>query len=79
MLLSFNVAMHRTTFAMNEPPTVPLVYRIAGCSEHSGKYVAENILEDKPLDQTSRWSSAYQSPDIKQWLLLRLQDVAVLS
>lgn len=64
---------------MNEPRPVPLVYRIAGCSEPSGKYVAENILEDNPLDQTSRWSSAYQSPDIKQWLLLRLQDVAVLS
>ncbi|KAH9920145.1 Muskelin N-terminus-domain-containing protein [Fomitopsis serialis] len=63
---------------MDEPPTVPLRYHIAGCSEHSGKYVAENVLEDSPLDQTSRWSGAYQSPNVKQWMLLRLQDVTVL-
>ncbi|KZT71745.1 hypothetical protein DAEQUDRAFT_776737 [Daedalea quercina L-15889] len=63
---------------MDEPPTVPLRYHIAGCSEHSGKYAPENILEDNPLDQTSRWSGAYLSPNVKQWMLLRLQEVVVL-
>ncbi|KZT10880.1 uncharacterized protein LAESUDRAFT_643350 [Laetiporus sulphureus 93-53] len=55
-----------------------LKYSIAGCSEHSGRYIAENILEDKPMDQTSRWSGAHQSPNVTQWVLLRLDDLAVL-
>lgn len=66
----------------NEPTTVQISYDIAGSSGCSGQYVAENVLEDNPMDSTSRWSSAVsfqESPDGKQWILLRLQDVAVLS
>ena len=61
------------------PPTVPLTYSIAQCSEHSGKYVAENIMVDNPQDQSSRWSGAHQTTDAQQWLMLRLDDLAILS
>lgn len=33
------------------PSTTRLPYTIAGCSEHSGQYVAENIIVDSPKDQ----------------------------
>ncbi|KAL4244322.1 CTLH complex component protein [Abortiporus biennis] len=61
-----------------EPPTVPISYTIAGCSEHSGKYVAENIMVDNPLDQGSRWSGAYHSTNVRQWLLLKLDTLSIL-
>ena len=54
-------------------------YTIAGSSEHSGKYVAENILVDKPEEQSSRWSGAYQAGNVKQWILLKTTDTCVLS
>jgi len=64
---------------MDAPAPIPLVYTIAGCSEHSGAYVAENILVDSPLDTASRWSGAYQSSsDVEQWMLLRLADLTIL-
>ncbi|EPT00275.1 hypothetical protein FOMPIDRAFT_1123063 [Fomitopsis schrenkii] len=56
-----------------EMSTVQLGYNITGCSDHSGQFVAEKILEDTPLDLTSRWSSGVsfkESPDIKHWVLL---------
>ncbi|KAL6298386.1 Muskelin N-terminus-domain-containing protein [Sparassis latifolia] len=62
----------------DHPPTITLPFSIAGCSEHSGRYVAENILVDKPSDQASRWSGAHQSPNVKQWILLRLDGLSIL-
>ncbi|KAH7925639.1 hypothetical protein BV22DRAFT_1119428 [Leucogyrophana mollusca] len=63
-------------------PTVPIPYTIAGCSEHSGKYVAENIMVDAPMDQASRWSGAQQVPGAgggaKQWMLLKLEEQSVV-
>ncbi|KAF8134289.1 Muskelin N-terminus-domain-containing protein [Boletus edulis] len=59
------------------PTTEPIPYSIAGCSEHSGHYVAENILVDRPQDQSSRWSGAQQPPSMKQWILLRLETLAI--
>ncbi len=61
------------------PSSVALKYNIAGCSEHSGRYVAENIKIDSPQDQGSRWSGAYQTANVKQWMLLRLDSLVVLS
>lgn len=58
---------------------VPLKYSIAAASEHSGVYVASNILRDEPADSTSRWSGASQMPHVKQWVTLRLDNLAVLS
>ncbi|KAA1472915.1 hypothetical protein DENSPDRAFT_839309 [Dentipellis sp. KUC8613] len=55
-----------------------LTYSIAGCSEHSHRYVAENILHNSPLDQSSRWSGVNESPNVKQWLLLRLDSLSVV-
>ncbi|KAF8893559.1 Muskelin N-terminus-domain-containing protein [Infundibulicybe gibba] len=57
--------------------SVPLVYTIAKCSAHSGRYSAENILIDNPMDQNSRWSGAYQG-SATQWLLLRLETLSIL-
>ncbi|KAI6037579.1 Muskelin N-terminus-domain-containing protein [Pisolithus marmoratus] len=59
-------------------PTEIISYTIAGCSEHSGNYVADNIKVDRPLDQASRWSGAQQVPSMKQWILLRLDTLAVV-
>jgi muskelin len=61
------------------PPSIPLVYTIAGCSEHSGRYEASNILVDRPMEQASRWSGAHQMPNAKQWMLLRLEKLTILS
>ncbi|KAL4078206.1 Muskelin N-terminus-domain-containing protein [Scleroderma yunnanense] len=60
------------------PPTEPISYTIAGCSEHSGHYVADNIKVDRPHDPSSRWSGAQQPPSMKQWILLRLDSLAVV-
>ncbi|KAI0084905.1 Muskelin N-terminus-domain-containing protein [Irpex rosettiformis] len=60
-------------------PVVTLSYSIHGCSEHSGRYVAENIMINNPQDQSSRWSGAYQTTNARQWMLLRLDSPAVLS
>ena len=65
--------------ASQPPPTVQVTYTIAGGTEHSGRYVAENILHDSPLDQSSRWSGAAQASNVQQHLLLRLDSLAVLS
>lgn len=61
------------------PPSTLLTYSIARCSEHSGKYHASNIIVDRPMDHTSRWSGAHQNPNAKQWVLLRLENLSVLS
>ena len=65
-----------------EPEVQPVEYEIAGSSEHSGAYVAENIRSDKPRDQTSRWSAAItasSSSNTKQWIRLRLKHLSVIS
>ncbi|KAK2582051.1 hypothetical protein KPH14_002756 [Odynerus spinipes] len=48
-----------------------LEFRIYKCSSFSSSYVPENILVDKPSDQTSRWSSDIDNP--RQFLILKLQ------
>ncbi|KAJ6625829.1 Muskelin N-terminus-domain-containing protein [Mycena sp. CBHHK59/15] len=53
-----------------------LTYSIASCPAHSGPYSPENILIDNPSDQTSRWSGP--THDSPQWLLLRLDTLAVV-
>ena len=60
------------------PPVLPLVYTIVSSSDHSGKYVAENILVDSPMDQGSRWSGAYQASNQKQWVVLKLDRLSIL-
>ncbi|KAG1715773.1 hypothetical protein ID866_1397 [Astraeus odoratus] len=59
------------------PPVEVIPYSIAGSSEHSGHYAADNIKVDRPHDQSSRWSGAQQPPSMKQWILLRLDTLAV--
>ncbi|KAF8971232.1 Muskelin N-terminus-domain-containing protein [Flammula alnicola] len=59
------------------PPSVPLTYTIASSTPHSGKYGPENIIVDKPQDQASRWSGAFQG-NANQWIMLRLESLAVL-
>ncbi|KAF8228848.1 Muskelin, partial [Tricholoma matsutake] len=57
--------------------SVALPYTISQCSAHSGRYIAENILVDSPMDQSSRWSGAYPG-NAKQWIILRLETLVVL-
>nr|XP_053629064.1 muskelin-like isoform X1 [Cherax quadricarinatus]XP_053629065.1 muskelin-like isoform X1 [Cherax quadricarinatus] len=69
----------RTTTTMAEAPadnTQPLKYSIHKFSTYSSNYVPENILEDKPNDQGSRWSSDSNNPP--QFLILKLERPAVL-
>ena len=65
--------------SLPEPDVVTVDYEIAGSSGHSGSYVAENILLDKPTDQSSRWSSAIAVTNGKQFIRLRLKQLCVLS
>ena len=75
--------MHIAPYYESNRQTPPLcdtlTYTIAGASEHSGTYVAENILKDEPAEQTSRWSGAYQAPTVKQWITLKLDCLAIVS
>uniref|UniRef100_A0A8H7Y6Q3 Muskelin N-terminal domain-containing protein n=1 Tax=Psilocybe cubensis TaxID=181762 RepID=A0A8H7Y6Q3_PSICU len=59
------------------PKIVPLKYTIASSTPHSGKYGPEHIIQDKPLDQASRWSGAFQG-NTNQWIILRLESLVVL-
>ena len=60
------------------PASVPVNYGISSSTPHSGKYVPENIMVDKPQDQSSRWSGAFQG-NVDQWIIVRLESLAVLS
>ena len=60
------------------PPSAPVVYSIASSTPHSGRYSPDNIIEDKPLDQSSRWSGAFQG-NANQWIVLKLNSLAILS
>jgi Muskelin N-terminus len=62
----------------SHPQPILLSYTIAGCSEHSNRYVAENIMVDAPADVHSRWSGLHEDPSIKQWILLRLDTLSVI-
>ncbi|KAH7889083.1 Muskelin N-terminus-domain-containing protein [Phlebopus sp. FC_14] len=70
--------MSASTSGLQQPSSETIPYDIAGCSEHSGNYVAENIMVDRRHDQSSRWSGAQQPPSMKQWILLRLETLGVL-
>ncbi|TFK34006.1 Muskelin [Crucibulum laeve] len=59
-----------------EPPSVPLTYSILKATKHSGQYVPDNILVDKPMDSLSRWSG--EGIGTEQWILLRLEAPSVL-
>lgn len=62
----------------SHPLPTQLSYTIAGCSEHSNRFVAENIIVDLPADPNSRWSGLHENPSIKQWILLRLDTLSVI-
>ncbi|CAL4131290.1 unnamed protein product, partial [Meganyctiphanes norvegica] len=53
-----------------------LKYSIHKFSTFSANYVPENIQEDKPSDQSSRWSSDSNNPP--QFLILKLERPAIL-
>lgn len=60
------------------PSSTRLSYTVAGCSEHSNRYGAENIMVDAPTDPNSRWSGLHENPSIKQWIILRLDTLSVI-
>lgn len=53
-----------------------LSYTVYKWSSFSGEYLPSNILEDKPHDQKSRWSSETNDPP--QYLLLQLTRPAIV-
>ncbi|XP_014471613.1 PREDICTED: muskelin [Dinoponera quadriceps] len=53
-----------------------LEYRIFKCSSFCSTFVPENILIDKPSDQTSRWSSELDSHP--QYIILKLQRPSII-
>jgi hypothetical protein len=67
---------YRTLPPTMEPPSAEVKYTIAGCSGHSGKYVPQNILQDRPKEHSSRWSG---TSGAMQWILLKLENLTVLS
>lgn len=52
-------------------------YKIHSCSSQSSSYLPENIIEDKPSDQYSRWSSDTNSPH--QYIILFLERPAIVT
>lgn len=54
-----------------------LAYTIHKCSSSSSTYLPENILIDKPKDQSSRWSSEANTPP--QYLILKLEKPSVVT
>lgn len=54
-----------------------LPYNVIKSSSSSGTFLPECILEDKPSEQSSRWSSETNTPP--QYLLLRLEQPAIVS
>ena len=78
---------------MDEPESLQLRLSIAGCSGFSASYAPDNVLVDRPNDQTSRWSGANtfggpgqsQTSDLvgqgvreRQWILLKLDQPALV-
>ncbi|KAF2367043.1 Muskelin N-terminal [Trinorchestia longiramus] len=55
--------------------SVLLKYTIHKYSSYSSKFAPENILVDKPQDQTSRWSSDSHVPP--QYLIMKLESAAI--
>jgi len=35
-------------------------------------------MVDSPKDPNSRWSGQHESPSIKQWILLRLDELSII-
>ncbi|KAF9547697.1 hypothetical protein CPC08DRAFT_715745 [Agrocybe pediades] len=59
------------------PTSIQIPYTIFSSTLHSGKYAPENIMSDKPQDQSSRWSGAFQG-STNQWIVLRMESLAIL-
>jgi hypothetical protein len=53
-----------------------LPYSIDSFSSYMGNYLPHNIIDDKPFDPTSRWSSTSTSNN--QYLVLALKDPAIV-
>ncbi|KAF8907826.1 Muskelin N-terminus-domain-containing protein [Gymnopilus junonius] len=70
--------MPPTTQRASMPSVVPLTYTIASSTPHSGNYGPDNIMKDRPLEPSSRWSGAFQGNAHQQWIILRLESLAVL-
>ncbi|RHZ78628.1 hypothetical protein Glove_158g98 [Diversispora epigaea] len=63
-----------------EYPIVKLLYEIHSYSSYTASFYPNNILEDKPSEQSSRWSikinnQSYQS---QQFILIKLETMAIV-
>ncbi|RUP18673.1 Muskelin N-terminus-domain-containing protein, partial [Jimgerdemannia flammicorona] len=57
-------------------PIEKIPYDIHAFSSHSPAYHPRNILEDKPSDQSSRWSSG--TNDHMQYITIKLEKMAIV-
>ncbi|CAJ0751504.1 15779_t:CDS:10 [Entrophospora sp. SA101] len=60
----------------HEYPIEKLSYEIHSCSSYSTSYHPKNIMENKPSEQTSRWS-CYNNGRQTQYVLLKLDKMAI--
>ena len=67
--------LQTVTKLIAEKPQVRLSYTVHDFSSYCGTYHPHNIRENKPTDQSSRWSSG--THDQAQFVLLRLDKPAV--
>lgn len=87
-MMSFEEPMNESSSSLSSVEQIPLnmssdtksakklKYYIHACSSFSACYVPENIMVNKPSDQTSRWSSDSNNPP--QFIILKLERPAII-
>lgn len=64
------------TMTVNQAQLQTLPYSIWDFSSHSASYHPRNIMENKPMDQSSRWSSGTNNQ--MQYIMLKLDKPAIV-
>jgi hypothetical protein len=57
-------------------PLEKLPYEIHSYSSYTSSYYPRNIMEDKPLEQSSRWSSSCNNE--MQYIIIKLETMAIV-
>lgn len=64
-----------------EYPIVKLSYEIHSYSSYTASFYPNNILEDKPSEQSSRWSIRINNQSynqMQQYILIKLETMAIV-
>ena len=57
-------------------PLEKLPYEIHSYSSYTSAYYPRNIMEDKPLEQSSRWSSSCNNE--MQYIIIKLETMSIV-